>query len=98
MEGEALCRHLSQNTLRTSSEFQLLVCVNKWLHAAPARMATDAPRCLQNIRFGLMSEAELSMAHEQDAIQRCPGNLGPQLTRKGYQYHTDSKKGHPAVD
>ena len=98
MEGEALCRHLSQNTLRTSSEFQLLVCVNKWLHAAPARMATDAPRCLQNIRFGLMSEAELSMAHEQDAIQRCPGNLGPQLTRKGYQYHTDSKKGHPVVD
>ncbi|XP_076435916.1 kelch-like protein 26 [Babylonia areolata] len=98
MDGETLSRHLSQNTLRISSEFQLMMCVTKWLHAAPSRLATDGARCLQQIRFGLMSENELSVAREQEAVQRCPAALGQQLVTKGFQYHADSKKGHPIVD
>ncbi|XP_025079983.1 kelch-like protein 26 [Pomacea canaliculata] len=98
MDGEALSRHLSQNTLRTTSEYQLFMCLDKWFRAAPQRIASDAPRCLRHIRFALMSEAELAVVCENDAVQRCPGGIGQQLVAKGYRYHADCKKGHPVID
>ncbi|KAK7499301.1 hypothetical protein BaRGS_00009561 [Batillaria attramentaria] len=98
MDGETLSKHLSQNTLRTTSEFQLFMCLDKWFRAAPQRVATDAPRCLRHIRFALMSEGELALVRDNDAVQRCAGGLGQQLVRKGYQYHSECKTGHPVID
>jgi hypothetical protein len=54
MDGETLARHLSQNTLRTVSEFQLLMCVNKWLHSSPVRLANDAARLLLHSLFSFL--------------------------------------------
>ena len=98
MGGESLCHLLAENTLRVSSEFQLLMCISRWIQAAPARLMSFSDHCMQNVRFALMSERELSLAMEHECVKQCPGRVGVQLVRRAFMYHKDCERGHPAVD
>ncbi|CAG5126215.1 unnamed protein product [Candidula unifasciata] len=96
MDGEKFAYHLAQDKLRVPSEYQLFLIVEKWLRHQPNRVTADSTKCLSNLRFGLMSEQELTAIRDNDVVKRCP--VGQQLVAKGYHYHMDSKKGHPTID
>ncbi|XP_005106298.2 kelch-like protein 26 [Aplysia californica] len=96
MDGDKLARHLPQDSLRLPSEYQLFLCLDKWFRFQANRMTTDSAKLLSCVRFGLMSEQELTAISDSELVKRCP--IGQQLVAKGYHYHMDSKKGHPTIE
>ncbi|KAK0066430.1 kelch-like protein 36 [Biomphalaria pfeifferi] len=96
MDGDKLSQHLAQNSIRIQSEYQLFLSMDKWFRYQASRYAQDSAKLVGNIRFGLMSEQELTAIRDTDTIKRCP--VGQTLLAKGYHYHMDSKKGHPNID
>lgn len=96
MEVATICKHLSNNALRTSSEYKLFQCMEKWFKFNPARIARDGPTVLGHVRFALMSQMELSSVQESEIIKRCP--VAVQYVAKGFRYHIDCKEGHPTIE
>ncbi|XP_046584126.1 kelch-like protein 9 isoform X1 [Haliotis rubra] len=97
MDAETLSKHLSRDSLRITSEYQLLCCLDKWFRSNPMRIVNDGFTVFSKIRFPLMSEQELAMVRDSEIIQRCSTQV-KELVRKGYHYHDACKKGHPMID
>ncbi|XP_071086190.1 kelch-like protein 9 isoform X1 [Haliotis cracherodii] len=97
MEAETLSKHLSRDSLRITSEYQLFCCLDKWFRSNPMRIVNDGFTVFSKVRFPLMSEQELAMVRDSEIIQRCSTQV-KELVRKGYHYHDACKKGHPMID
>ncbi|XP_021372103.1 kelch-like protein 26 isoform X2 [Mizuhopecten yessoensis] len=96
LDASSLTKYLSQNALRTSSEYKLFQCLEKWFRYSPGRFQNDGPDVLSHIRFPLMTEAELATVQENEIIKRCPGAI--QYVARGFKYHIDCKEGHPNIE
>ena len=97
LDPETLAKHLSRNSLRIASEYQLYCCLDRWFRFQPIRIINNSVMVMGHIRFALMSEGELAMIRESDLMTRCPPAV-KELLNKGFHYHVMSKKGHPLVD
>ncbi|KAH9509409.1 hypothetical protein Btru_045820 [Bulinus truncatus] len=76
MDGEKLVRHLSQNTIRIPSEYQLFLSLDKWFRYQANRFAQDSAKLVGNIRFGLMSEQRVDSYQGHDTHQAMPDWTG----------------------
>ncbi|XP_052057617.1 kelch-like protein 9 [Mytilus californianus] len=97
LDSSDLIDYISDDKLRTSSESKLFKILDIWFRSNPSSIASGvALRVLNHIRFGLMTELELSTVQESEVIKRCVGSI--QNVLKGFKFHTDCRKGHPVID
>ena len=96
LEAPTLIKYLSSSGLKVTSEYKLFQCLDKWFRYNPNRLMKDGIAVLSHIRYGLMSERELSLVKDSDVMSRCLGAL--HLVTKGFKYHLDCREGHPVIE
>ena len=96
MSADNLAKHLSKDSLKISSEYKLLRCIEKWFYFINNRITTSGPTILNHIRFPLMNQEQLESLQQSDIIKHCP--QGVQYIGKGVRFLNSCKEGHPVIE
>lgn len=97
LDANDLIDYIKDDKLKTCSESKLFHTLDLWFRANPSSLTSGiALRVLNHIRFGLMSDLELSSVKDSEIIKKCAGSI--QNVLKGFKFHSDCSKGHPIID
>ena len=95
MLASQLESYLASDALVVSSELTVFNAIARWYAHKPADRGQHLEMLLGCVRFGLMTETELTQLTEHGLISQFPA-CG-QYIATGLKYHSDSLTGHPPL-